>query len=75
MGDGSTLKPKKGRAREQLLEMARRQARVQGKSLVHYLRELQVEVEDKDERRVTLLLPSWSVIISGTLTCRSLNKG
>jgi hypothetical protein len=42
MGDVITLKPKKGTAREQLLEMARRQARVQGKSLVQYLRELQV---------------------------------
>jgi len=47
MGDVIPLKSRKGTAREQLLEMAMHQARVQGKSLVQYLKELQVQAEHR----------------------------
>ena len=43
MGDVVPLKTGKGTAREQLLELAAHQARVQGKSLAQYLRELQAQ--------------------------------
>ena len=39
------LKAKHGTAREQLLELATHQARVQGKSLAQYLKELHLQVE------------------------------
>jgi len=47
MGDVIPLKSRKGTAREQVLEMAMHQARVQGKSLVQYLKELQVQAEHR----------------------------
>ena len=49
MGDMGLLKTGKGPAREQLLELAAHQARVQGKSLAQYLRELQAQIERKGE--------------------------
>ena len=62
MGDIVPLKTGKGTAREQLLELAARQARVQGKSLAQYLRELQAQIERKGEggtapRPVTARVP------------------
>src|SRR5713226_7661817 len=45
MGEVVPLMARKGTAREQLLELAQHQARVQGKSLLHYLKELQAQVE------------------------------
>jgi site-specific recombinase XerD len=45
MGEVVPLTARKGTAREQLLELAQHQARVQGKSLLHYLKELQAQVE------------------------------
>ena len=49
MGNVVPLKTRKGTAREQLLELAAHQARVQGKSLAQYLRELQAQIERKGE--------------------------
>ncbi|TMA61500.1 MAG: hypothetical protein E6J80_00055 [Deltaproteobacteria bacterium] len=49
MGDIVPLKTGKGTAREKLLELAAHQARVQGKSLAQYLRELQAQIERKGE--------------------------
>ena len=49
MEDIVPLKTGKGTAREQLLELAAHQARVQGKSLAQYLRELQAQIERKGE--------------------------
>ena len=40
MGEVVPLKARKGTAREQLLALAQHQARVQGKSLLHYLTHL-----------------------------------
>ena len=62
MGDTVPLKTGKGTAREQLLELAAHQARVQGKSLAQYLRELQAQIERKGEggtapRPVTVRVP------------------
>src|SRR5262249_49464153 len=45
MGEVVPLRARKGTAREQLLALAQQQARVQGKSLLHYLKELQAQVE------------------------------
>ena len=41
------LAKKRGTARDQLVEMAAHQARIQGKSLVQYLRELQTQIAKK----------------------------
>jgi site-specific recombinase XerD len=48
MGEGTALESKRGTAREQLLELAKHQAQVQGKTLPQYLRELQVQAEHKE---------------------------
>src|SRR5262249_44439357 len=45
MGDVISLKSRKGTAREQLLAMVQHQARIQGKSVAQYLRELQTHIE------------------------------
>jgi len=45
MGDIVPLKTGKGTARDQLLEMAAHQARVQGNSLAQCLRELQAQID------------------------------
>jgi len=50
------LNTKKGTAREQLLELATHQARVQGKSVTQYLRELQAQVQ-RDGKGDTALRP------------------
>jgi integrase len=45
MGEVVPLTVRKGTAREQLLTLAQHQARVQGKSLAQYLKELHLQVE------------------------------
>jgi type 1 fimbriae regulatory protein FimB len=50
MGDVVPLKAKHGTAREQLLEIAAQQARVQGKSLLQYLRELEMQAARREQR-------------------------
>ncbi len=52
MGEVVPLTARKGTAREQLLALAQHQARVQGKSLLHYLKELQAQVEHTAARPI-----------------------
>ncbi len=54
MGNVIPLKVKKGTVREHLLEIAVHQARVQGKSLVQYLKELQAQAERKGKGDASL---------------------
>ncbi len=53
MGEGAVAGIKRGTAREQLLELAKHQAQIHGKTLTQYLRELQLQAERTETEQST----------------------
>jgi len=53
MGEGAVSGIKRGTAREQLLELAKHQAQIHGKTLTQYLRELQLQAERTETEQST----------------------